>query len=306
MGKFGTLKYYWRTIRHNWKTKYRLVIRNVLTHQDKISILLSPKNIFVLVTTSALLLIFLTIFLIAFTPLRVYVPGYTNPGDYQVYKEVALKMDSLDKRVRITKDYLDQFHYILSEEIVVEDEKVEEMNRKIEEKEQRGKGETETYRKAKERLNEESEMILHGYPDDQQAGKTVIPLTKRADINTLYLFSPTYGVVIKEYNPASRQFGIGVKNHKNTLVSSVLEGVVICSGFDPVDGNTLVIQHPGNLISIYKHNEVLLKTKGQNVKSGETIARMGNSGSTSDETYLYFELWYNGYPVNPLEYIVIN
>ena len=78
------------------------------------------------------------------------------------------------------------------------------------------------------------------------------------------------------------------------------------TGFDPMNGNTIVIQHPGNIISIYKHNEVLLKSVGAKVNMGEAIAKMGSSGQNRMQSaHLHFELWYNGFPVNPLDYIVI-
>ena len=90
------IKKLWKGVRNNWKTKYKLVIKNENTHEDKFVFRLSPRNIFVGVTVSAFVLITFTAFLIAFTPLRVYVPGYTSSDEYHKYRELAIKLDSLE------------------------------------------------------------------------------------------------------------------------------------------------------------------------------------------------------------------
>lgn len=304
MGKFDKIKYFLGSLKRNWKTKYRLVVRNVLTHQDRISILLSPRNIFVLVMTSAFVLIMLTIFLIAFTPLRVYVPGYTNPDNYKELKTIALQIDSLEHRFKINQDYIDNFYYILSEEIP---EGKDDLTQKVSSDSKKDKSETDKKKvaEAKEVLYEEAEMILKDREDHPVAGATSMPISKLAGTNTLLLLPPTYGTVVSEFNALKRQMGIVIKNYRNTLVNSVADGVIIYAGVDAGERNTIIIQHPGNLISIYKYNEQLLKIKGDKVKGGEPIAKMGNNEKSQQEGVLYFELWYNGVPVNPLDYIVI-
>ena len=133
-----------------------------------------------------------------------------------------------------------------------------------------------------------------------------LPVSHRADISNITLYTPTTGILIQEFDAASNHYGIDIQNKKNTIITSVAEGIVIYTGFDPMNGNTIVIQHPGNIISIYKHNEVLLKSVGAKVNMGEAIAKMGSSGQNRMQSaHLHFELWYNGFPVNPLDYIVI-
>jgi murein DD-endopeptidase MepM/ murein hydrolase activator NlpD len=86
----------------------------------------------------------------------------------------------------------------------------------------------------------------------------------------------------------------------------VADGVVIAADYTSTDGYTIVVQHPGNMISIYKRNAALLKTVGARVKSGMPIATAGNTGSAEGKSpHLHFELWYNGFPINPLNYLVI-
>ena len=82
-----------------------------------------------------------------------------------------------------------------------------------------------------------------------------------------------------------------------------MDGYVISSDWTLESGNTVAIQHANNIVSFYKHNSSILKKAGSFVQAGEAIAIIGNSGTLSDGPHLHFELWYNGHPVNPAEFI---
>jgi murein DD-endopeptidase MepM/ murein hydrolase activator NlpD len=77
----------------------------------------------------------------------------------------------------------------------------------------------------------------------------------------------------------------------------------VFTGFSAEDGNIIHVQHNNNLISIYKHCSALLKETGERVKSGEAISVVGDSGEKSNGPHLHFELWYNGAPINPQEFV---
>ncbi|MDR3046558.1 MAG: M23 family metallopeptidase, partial [Bacteroidales bacterium] len=126
-----------------------------------------------------------------------------------------------------------------------------------------------------------------------------------ADDNSVMLQSPAAGSVVSKFDVRKKLFGIAISNKENTPIICIAEGMIVYSGFDPEGGNTLIVQHAGNLMSIYKHNAQLYKTVGSRVKAGETIASMGSSGKSSFKVHLWFELWYNGVAVNPQEYIVV-
>ena len=66
---------------------------------------------------------------------------------------------------------------------------------------------------------------------------------------------------------------------------------------------TIGIQHENNYFSTYKHNAALLKKEGDFVKAGEAIAILGESGEQTAIPHLHFELWHNGIPLNPNDYI---
>lgn len=307
MKKLKKIRYYFGALRSNWKTKYRLVIRNDTTHRDRISFRLSPKNVFVLFTISVLFLVIVTFLFIAFTPLRYYVPGYTDPDEYRNFRIMALRVDSLERAMVQNQQYIDNFYNVLHDRVVEEEMAVEPVNQRIEQNRSLSEKEQQVRQEANEAIWEEAEMVLREISEhNASVGGTTMPLARRADINTLLLLPPAHGVIISEFNPMHNQMGIRIRNNRNTLINSVADGVIIYSGYDPIDGNTVIIQHSGNVISIYKHAEILLKPSGYRVQAGEPVAEMGDSGLSSLGVNLYFELWYNGIQVNPLDYIVIN
>jgi murein DD-endopeptidase MepM/ murein hydrolase activator NlpD len=110
-------------------------------------------------------------------------------------------------------------------------------------------------------------------------------------------------VITNSFNPASEHFGIDLVSEPNARISAVMDGTVIFSEWTIQTGYVLFIQHDADLISAYKHNSELLKSKGDRVKAGEAVAIIGNTGELSTGPHLHFELWHNGTPLNPELYI---
>jgi murein DD-endopeptidase MepM/ murein hydrolase activator NlpD len=129
--------------------------------------------------------------------------------------------------------------------------------------------------------------------------------TKNKGIEYLHFFSPlSKGIINNEFDPSTKHFGVDIVSELNEGVKSTLDGTVILATWTLNTGNVIEIQHSNNLISVYKHNAVLLKQEGDKVKAGEVIAIIGNSGEQTTGPHLHFELWSNGTPVNPKDYIV--
>lgn len=294
-----SLRVLWKKLISNWKTKYRLVIKNDSTHQEKLTFRLSPRNVFVLVTTSAVFLITITAMLIAFTPLRVYVPGYTTPDEYREYKRLALYVDSVDLLVRQNQQFLDNFYNVINDRLEKEDLQQENQEQKVNSKTAFEKS------KETEKLEQEADAIIKNYRGGASGNETV-PLVKRADIAAFFPKIPTTGRLVSDFSVADKHYGIDIQNNKNTPVSSIEKGMVVFAGFDPRYGNTIIIQHAGNIISKYQNLGNILKKVGDKVESEEVIAQMGHSGSAEKGIHLHLELWYNGFPVNPLDYLTIN
>ena len=124
-----------------------------------------------------------------------------------------------------------------------------------------------------------------------------------SEMQELFLFSPISGIVLSPYNVKTEHYGVDVVSKKNEPVNCVAEGTVIFSDFTQDAGFVIMVQHRGNLISIYKHNSALLKKVGNFVNSGDVISIIGNTGELTSGPHLHFELWYNGNPVNPEEFV---
>ena len=289
---------FWKRIRINWSTKYRLIIKNDATHEDKFALRLSPKNIFIVVVSSAFILITLTTILIAFTPLRYYSPGYTNPNEYRLYKTMVVRMDSLQNIIDNNQRYLDNFYNVINE-INVEEEENE--NKEGSSQREINKEDLDN---AKAELIEQEEFIIREITNKDEKG--VVPLTQRAIFKAFAFYPPAIGVISEEYNIYTKHNGIDISNSKGTPITAIADGVIVFAGFTAENGNTIIIHHSGDVISTYQCVDKILKKVGDKVTCKESIATMGNSGTENDIPHLHFEIWYNGFPVNPLSYITIN
>ena len=117
------------------------------------------------------------------------------------------------------------------------------------------------------------------------------------------LYSPISGKISSAFDISEKHFGVDVPAVTNTPVKAVSDGKVILSEWTIDTGFVIVLEHSFNLISVYKHNSSGLISQGDYVKSGQAIALSGNTGELTTGPHLHFELWNNGNPVDPLEYI---
>jgi len=297
--KFQNIKQFWKNLRKHWSNRFRVIIRNERNLSDVFSFRLTPRKIFVLGTFIFLLITMLTATLIAFTPLRVYVPGYTNPVEHHLYRKMLMRVDSIDKINAMQKVYLDNFYNILNDIVVSE-----EMNAPMEGVSEKRIKEKEKAEQAKREVNEAAELLWIEVTD--RTTKSHIPLSQHIVTPTFVFTMPALGAVSKQFSIQDRHFGIHIENEKGTLVTAIADGVVIGTEFSEKEGNTLIVQHTGNMVSLYRNVDKFFKNAGTRVKSGDPIATMGGRGAESQKPYLHFEIWYNGTPVNPLNYFVGN
>jgi murein DD-endopeptidase MepM/ murein hydrolase activator NlpD len=144
-------------------------------------------------------------------------------------------------------------------------------------------------------------QLIYGVEDTKGAdrGRT----GARPDISSFTFFTPLRGIVTSKFDPASKHFGVDIVSVQNEAIKATLDGVVTFTGWTIETGYTISIQHENDLISVYKHNSALLKDQGSNVKAGDAIAIIGSSGEYSTGPHLHFEIWYNGVPVDPTDFI---
>jgi murein DD-endopeptidase MepM/ murein hydrolase activator NlpD len=126
---------------------------------------------------------------------------------------------------------------------------------------------------------------------------------RKSSIGGALFFSPLKGVITNDFNNLNRHYGVDIVAGMNETIKAVLDGTVIFSNWTLETGYVIAIQHPQNIVSIYKHNSALLKKVGESVRAGDPIAIIGETGELSTGPHLHFELWNEGNPVNPRDYI---
>jgi len=297
--KLKHISLFWKKLRRNWSHHFRIIIRNERNLSDIFSLRLTPRRFFVLGVSISFIIITITALLIAFTPLRVYVPGYTNPAEYNLYKKMLTRVDSIERITAMQHNYLDNFYNVLND-IVVSKEMNEQMEGVSSEKRIKNQEKAE---QAKKQVTEDAEQLLIEITD--RSTKNYIPLPQYVTNTASFAFTmPAFGIVSKKFSIQERHFGIDIENEKGTLITAMADGVVIGIESSEKEGDILIIQHSGNMVSMYKNVGQFFKNKGSRVKSGDPIATMGNRGKESEKPYLHFEIWYNGAPINPLDYFV--
>lgn len=283
-----------RKLIHKLRNKYKLVILNDETYEEKISLRLSRMNVFVVTGTITILLIVLTTMLIAFTPLREYIPGYTDVSLYERIHKLQNLTDSLEVVVQQRGRYMDNIRLILQggDTLVdypeyLDDTMLDYENIVI----------TPSVEDSLLRMEIEEQgkyKLLYGGGEIQTESKA---------LRSYAFFMPLRGVVTSKFNPAERHYGIDIVAVGQEAIKATLDGVVVLTGWTLETGYILVIQHHHDLLSVYQHNSVLLKEKGSFVRAGDPVAIVGSSGKLSTGPHLHFEIWYDGVPVDPAEFI---
>ena len=269
--------------------KYRLVILNESTFEEKISFKLSRLNVFITGTLFIIVLIGLTTLLIAFTPLREYIPGYSSTRLKKQATELTYRTDSLVNVLNYTNRYLDNIRMVLNGDI-----DNTEVNRDSLAQQFKLDPTTIDLTPIKEDSILRAEVALEDKYNLFEKNNSQVDLV---------LFPPLEGKLSQAYNTDKKHYAVDVVAPKGTPVKSVADGTVIFAEWTTETGYVIIIEHSKGLLSVYKHNGSLNKSQGDLVASGEVIASVGNTGEYTTGPHLHFELWNEGNPVNPLDYI---
>jgi len=285
----------WKLLMRRIRDQYRLVILNEETLEERISFKLSRLNVFVAIGILSIALVFITTYIIAFTPLKEYIPGYTDVTLQRRIYELQLRSDSVAYAMHAQEKYLDNLKKVLGGNIPNEREMVPVDTAQVR-----------NYRNIKDKRSPEDSILRAEYESASKYNlfKSDKPSAKGSTMHTLTFFSPVKGIVTSEFDPLRKHFGVDIVAARNEVIKAVQDGTVIFSGWTVETGYVIAIQHPGNVISVYKHNSVLLKKEGNIIHAGETLAIIGESGELATGPHLHLELWINGIPVNPKDYIV--
>ncbi|WP_435412462.1 M23 family metallopeptidase [Psychroserpens mesophilus] len=272
--------------------KYRLVVLNEDTFEERFAIKLTRLNVFVIVSISTILLVAGTIFLIAFTSLKEYIPGYSSTALKKKATELNYKTDSLLQVIDLNEQYYASIKRVLTGDVsTVEFNRDSIIDAASIDAEQLNLTPTKEDSLLREAVEKEDKYNVF------ESGLS----------NTNFvLFPPVNGTISEPYNIKEKHYAVDLVVAIDTPVKATADGTVIFAEWTTQTGYVAIIEHSNDLISVYKHNASLTKQQGDLVKAGEVIALAGNSGELTTGPHLHFELWNKGYPVNPTNFIDFN
>ena len=272
------------------KHKYRLSIYRDETYEEVLNFRLSRLNVFAIGGTFLILLIILVVSLVAYTPIRSFIPGYPDASTMQDIFQNKQRVDSLELELNKRDLYFENLNRII---------RGQEPNN-FENLQDTGKH----YKDITFEKSAEDSAIRQKFEENSQYNLSIIePKGSIKSISQMHFFPPVKGLVTNTFDSKKDHYGIDIVSGNNEVVKSTLDGTVTMATWTLETGWVIEVQHLNNLISIYKHNAELLKRVGDYVRAGEPIAIIGNSGELTTGPHLHFEIWYNGAPLNPQDYV---
>lgn len=266
-------------------TKNRLVILNEDTFEEIFSLRLTLMNVFVVATVGALLIIFVTTYIIAFTPLREFIPGYASTQLKKDATELALKSDSLSHALKKNEAYIQSIKKVLTGDL-----EYAKFNKDS------------IMASASEAVSEESlkptKADLKLREEVEREDKYNLFEKAKPKVSTV-LFPPVKGMITEKFNPGNKHYAVDIALAKNTPIKATMSGRVIFADWTPNTGNVVIIRHNNGFISVYKHAASITVDENDAVRTGEVIALAGSTGQESTGVHLHFELWKDGYPIDP-------
>jgi len=287
MSESAEKKSFWTKFRH----KYRLSIYRDETYEEVLNLRLTRLNVLALLGAGIFLFLLLVISIIAYTPVRELIPGYPSQETVRNIRLNNLRLDSLELEIAKRDAYFENIRRIVA------GEKPHDFNP--------GKDTTvTTERVAYSPSREDSVLRQQVEPRDPFSLSSIERGSNSPGLASILFFPPVKGMVSAPYNSGDDHYGVDIVAGSNEVVKATLSGTVTMAGWTLETGWVIQVQHNHNLLSVYKHNAELLKHIGDRVKTGEPIAIIGNSGEMTTGPHLHFELWYNGSPLNPQDYIL--
>jgi len=279
--------------RNKLRNKFRFSIFNDTSHEEIFVFRSNGLMTLVSLALAVILLIGSVTFLISFTPLREFIPGYPNSQTRRAIVQNALKADSLEQAIKMWDFHLNNIQRIVTGMEPLNPDNLAGTN-------------TLSDSASIPKFNgstTKSDSLLREEVLKQEQFNLRTQNRKIEQIEGLHFFPPVKGVISNGFNVAINHPFIDIAAPANSAVSAVLDGTVIISTWTEETGYTIQVQHDNDLISIYKHNSKLLKKSGEKVKAGTAIALVGDTGTLSNGNHLHFELWHKGVPIDPRKYI---
>lgn len=271
------------------KYKYKLSVINETSYEEVFNFRLSQLHVLTALSVLAVILVVLTILLIAFTDLREFIPGYPDGNMRQMIAQNALRVDSLENELLKRDRFFKSIRLVLSGGDTTSLE--------------RSREDTARYRNDTIRFQiSEQENEFRAAIEERERFNLSLGM-KEQNHDYYHFFPPVEGIVTQSFDEKKRHYGTDIVAKANAKVAAVLDGVVIFTDWTVKTGYVIQVQHTNDLISVYKHNSILLKKQGDYVRAGEVLGVVGNTGEESSGPHLHFELWRAGNPLNPENFI---
>jgi murein DD-endopeptidase MepM/ murein hydrolase activator NlpD len=268
---------------------YRLSLIDAVSHERLWSVRFT-KPIFIGALVSGIVVAMVVFFLlVAYTPMRTFIPGYPSAQTRRQAVQNAQKIDSLEMRLLQWQLYSENLRRIVAGEAPIRLDSVmlgRENSRDITDAQ---------YYAIRDSLLRADVLTQEQFNVDETPKKNL-------PMEALSFFPPVKGVVSEGFERTLHPY-IDITAPAGSMVTSVLDGTVVHTAWDPEDGYLIVIQHDGDILSLYKHNQKLLHRQGDVVKAGTPIGLVAESESLTKGNHLHFELWYEGQAMDPTQFI---
>ena len=267
---------------------FRLSLIDALSHERLWSLRFS-RSTFIVAAISAVVIVVVGLYcLIAYTPIRTFIPGYPDAHSRRQALQNSLRIDSLETRILQWELYTENLRRVVAGEAPIRMDSLILSNQ--------------ASRATVDSLYLAYRDSLLRADVSQREQFNLTSTQRNLSIEALSFFPPLKGIISRGFERSVHPW-IDVTAPEGTPVMAVLDGTVVYTGWDDENGYTLAIQHKGDIISIYKHNQKVLRQSGDVVKGGTPIGMLASSASLTTGDHLHFELWYEGAPVDPAQYI---
>ena len=285
----ATKKHHKKRQNKKWLHQYRLVVLREDNFEEQFAFKLTPLNVFVFTTLSAIFLITLTTIFIAFTPLREYIPGYTSPSLQKKAIKLKSKTDSLYQITQMNERYITSIKKVLTGEATFESIDKDSIYNSL-------KAEVDSL----DLTPSKADSLLREKVENEDKYNL---FESARSVKNFVFFPPLKGQVSEGFDSKTQHYAVDIAVSINTPVKAVADGRVVLASWTSDSGFVIIIDHGNQMLSVYKHNAVLTKEQGDLVKAQEVIARSGSSGQLSTGPHLHFELWNDGNPIDPSTFI---
>jgi len=278
----------------NWLTnRYLLIVRNEEDFSEKRTIIFNYGRLILLLAFIFILSMTLSVLSVNTVLKQWFDPRYAEMEANRQVLNLTMMLDSLQHEVQVKNNYIQNVMYILEGQNL---DSLSSSNKVLS---------TSTLGdiNLSPALSPLDSQFRAEY-ESSDLGLVSLNFNRSEDeLREIVFFTPLEGIVTNNFDPKEDHFGIDIVSQENEPIKALADGIVIMASWTLDGGYVLVIQHSGNLISIYKHNSELLKSVGNFVESGEIVSIIGNTGELTSGPHLHFELWFKEQAVNPEDYV---